>query len=873
MASIAKDRKMKLVQSVKERIFKADQETNLMNVLTIYDSRKYEAPQIAGILRADGLYEGAETSFGKILEIQFEKALTPAEKEQMEKEDQRAAQNGLVALLKFRKKKSAEVLERYFANNADNIKSPKNRNDLEIASAYKAYQVYKDMADPLDEFFNMADANIDATYDFAKDIAVIVAAGMASEYTGGASAAFISARLFRSSVQVNRLVTAAGSFLVSSNTFTGVENALKKNPDSSLDHYLSNMIMFAVLRGAASVGKTMEVATGKSMAEVLKPSLEKIFKSKVLTATMNVALKGIPKFLSVSESAISLTLYQIISTPAITQQFLQAIMGTSPTSVSQLWNELLANNITFVVALKTGGTIAKLPAIALKLEQNPSLKTKLEKLQVELAAAQNDPSPKRDQTLGELLQVMYEITGFKSEFGPMPDNLSPIEKAAEIVRRIDTLNLKIDLGLFGEGLPRPQDIALANAIDAEVAAHKAKIWEAPSLQEQLKANQQLYTSKLKILFEQMLNKYDPNGSLGLKNKMSLYLYGSVGRGEATTASDTDYMLVSSADKQITQDLSEDLALLAYRASIGEPKIPVYYTDEPKVPAPTIPWNAGNNNTLNNYSYNGFRDKEVPLSEDNHSRISRFIDQSLLTGPDLLKNQLIVDKDKAHYRLLDSIAHLPGYGLWQLKKISFKDQVQRPANIIQWANQLGISNINIQKELRQILFVRQFLSLDLGDFAEKLTPQSFQDFLKNTKNNPQLTQEFRELFGNIKKSSEMQTTLQTLNLRVQNKTNALIEIIMQNQYVADQLLSYRVSELMNMFRFINPQKINPDTQKTIQTSYVQLLKKHLPPTAVFNLKTFNAINQKARDSIRRFLYREDIPEKLTSDFEQLMQELK
>jgi hypothetical protein len=79
--------------------------------------------------------------------------------------------------------------------------------------------------------------------------------------------------------------------------------------------------------------------------------------------------------------------------------------------------------------------------------------------------------------------------------------------------------------------------------------------------------------------------------------------------------------------------------------------------------------------------------------------------------------------------------------------------------------------------------------------------------------------------------------------------------------------------MNMFRFINPQKINPDTQKTIQTSYVQLLKKHLPPTAVFNLKTFNAINQKARDSIRRFLYREDIPEKLTSDFDQLMQELK
>jgi hypothetical protein len=620
--------------------------------------------------------------------------------------------------------------------------------------------------------------------------------------------------------------------------------------DISPESYAQSMVLLGILKIAGTLGKAG-----------FKQAVQNVFKNnRALPVPNNISDKALENLYAQTQMLQKLELGAELTSEILAMSVYGVIQADKNDSAT-LIDHIQHNLIFFAMLRVANATMSKLKGPqALFTYKNMNAAQNFEKEINPLNSAKL-PNPLTPEFKIAYDKLMLDAQNSKTP--GMALNAMQMKILSDYV---------IDLQLFGEEPLRPQDIAMADRIAGEVAAHKAKIWGTTSLQEQLTANQQLYTNKLNILFEQMLQKYDPNGSLGLKNKIALYLYGSAGRGEVTTTSDADYMLVSSADKQITQDLSEDLALLAYRACIGEPKIPVYYTNEPKAPAPTIPWNRGYNNSLNSYSYNGFRDKEVALSEDNHSRISRFIDQKLLTGPDLLKNQLVVDQDKAHYRLLDSIARLPGYGIWQLRKISFKDQVQRPVNIIQWANQLGIAKIDIQKEIRQILFVRQFLSFDLGDFEEKLTPQSFQDFLKKTKSNPKLTSEFRELFGNIKTFSEMQTALQGLNLRVQNKTQALIEILIQKEYVADQILAYRVAELMEMFMFINSQKIDPALRKIIQEKYVQLLKKQLPPVARFDLKTFNEINQKARASIRQFIYREDIPENLKSDFDKLMQEL-
>jgi hypothetical protein len=526
--------------------------------------------------------------------------------------------------------------------------------------------------------------------------------------------------------------------------------------DLSPKAYIENLLVCAILGATSSMSKA-----------AIETFLEKYFVgNKTLVAS--VSKEQIAK---IAERIAGFQKYGIVA------QELTSMLSLSAYGVARDGGELtdhFLHNLIFVGMLKLGGKAVTLLGKNIKfdIKQTDSKET----IEKEINPLVDELNQKALTTTDTQLREQYRMTA---------SGLQELVKA----QNYNALNTA------QKDLPRPQDLVLAASIKTELETHKARTWESTSLQASLNKNTDFINTKLKVIFDQVLGKHDPDGSLGLKNKIALYVYGSASRGETPRASDIDALLVSTADLDTTKAFQSDLITLAYKAGISEAHIPLYYTKKESVPIVEIEWQE-KVKFGNSFSHNAFNESQTDLSLESHSGISHFVDRKVLSGPDLLKDKLSIDKNKAEYRLLNSLKNLPDYSDFSFKKPRFKDTHQRPINIIAWANKLGISNIDTQPELRQVLFIREFLSVDLNNFTDTLTNDSFNEFFKKTENNLALRQEFIELFGNIKTFQEMQKKQNELHDRIKSKADKLIEIITQKEYIKNQILAYSTFQIIS-----------------------------------------------------------------------------
>lgn len=422
------------LKNVSERIFSVDQQNKLQIIQALYQNSKEGNYVIGQDLRRREQYTAAENLFAKQYEsyiVESRKGLPTAElkkidqkfdeeiekitkqtnvaiaKETNPKLKELIAGQGTIKIHQAEKQRAITVLDKYFELKPKSA----NNNDRE---AREAFMAFKNMSDPLDEWLTVTDANAAIGKEILKEVAIITASSLAGNVVAGAGSRLVllGARVSRSPVAMAKITAALVSFSLSAGTFTTVENLLSKNPNWSKEHYLNTFIMFAVLAGAGQVGRVMETSTGKRLAKMFEPQLEKIFSSKILTASMNITLRGLPKGLSFSESALSLSLYQIASTPELAQQLMQAMLSSNPNSnvsVMDIMGQVISNNVVFLMGLKTAGALTSIPMIKAKLAETPALQSKLDRVVAEYEAAKIVTVEKRKESFSDLLKVLSDV--------------------------------------------------------------------------------------------------------------------------------------------------------------------------------------------------------------------------------------------------------------------------------------------------------------------------------------------------------------------------------------------------------------------------------------------------------------------------------
>ena len=623
--------------------------------------------------------------------------------------------------------------------------------------------------------------------------------------------------------------------------------------DVSIKAFNLNLVTFLLL-GAS--GKVVDTASRQAILKLLCKDPSKMAH---MAKKLDLLLQR-STYLKTSIEAAKLPVDVFALTVLGVSQALSEGQLPKENTLEFIFNKIMLHNLIFVAMLKTGGLAA---SKALASERG---------------------------------QILYNTINLKEQYRIVKANLAEsiaketnAEKKADLVetqRELEELNQKVS----EKPLSQAQ---LVENIKADIQTHKSKIWESKSLDEQLEKNTNFFSGKLKTVFEYVLEKYNEKyPDLNLKEKISTYYCGSASRqrGQMPSSSDIDAIVVSKADAKITAEFTTEYYQMALDAGLVEPqRISTYMLNQELANPMEIPWSESTQNkstekkepslppqpietpldesTQNKstekkenektrqridrkHSYNAFNDPQID-SSIRELGFTPLIDRKPLSGPHLLENKLIVNKEKVQFRLLSGLGELPMYTYKPSKNPRFKDLTQRPLAYIYWANKLGVSNIDIQVENKQLMFLRQYLSSDTNNFSEVFSEESFNQFLAKTENGHPLRVEFESLFGKISNFEQMQIAVNSMMANIQNKTHQLVQILAKQDFVRDQFLTYRASDFMESEKVSNKPFFTKDIKDKIKQTYIDGIKKRLEVAENFNYKELVEYIEKAKSKITVF----------------------
>jgi len=339
-----------------------------------------------------------------------------------------------------------------------------------------------------------------------------------------------------------------------------------------------------------------------------------------------------------------------------------------------------------------------------------------------------------------------------------------------------------------------KEVALANrttqrrrliidAVKKRYQTLRQQMHDQLSVNDQMKVNKDYFTSALKVIYEHVIAQYPE-----YKDHLGVYYFGSNARGQAPLNSDIDFFVVIKAKKPgdpIARQIYQELTQMALAAGIEKQQDMKYFyvLNEQSVEA---------NQALNQktgISWNRFINPVVDISIQNFDSPTGLIDRILVAGPDLLKEELNINRDKMNVYFFNATDDQ----LRSLKKPAkprnplIKERFQRPLNVLAWAQKLGLIEADLSKESKQIIFIRQYLSyyVQSGDIFNE---ESIKHFL--SKASPALKAEFETLFG----TNNYSEIIGYLEGPLTQKLEGLLNQLNQNCFTkgSDQLLRYQIS---------------------------------------------------------------------------------
>jgi hypothetical protein len=286
----------------------------------------------------------------------------------------------------------------------------------------------------------------------------------------------------------------------------------------------------------------------------------------------------------------------------------------------------------------------------------------------------------------------------------------------------------------------------------------------------------------------------------LKEKISVYIFGSTARGESPASSDVDFFFaVDNRDLDIDRNeiykIYDEILKMAQEAGIEKSKNQYVYFLEPEqnqINAPEI------QNEKMEISFNRFENNRVNLSLENFDGPTPFIDRALISGNDILADHLRPNKEKMKLYFLKNLEDLfeklsknyePG-------KSRIKSILQRPINFIAWSNRLGLSQVDLEKEIKSIAFIRQYFSVQV-ESGDILRQGKYDQFLANA--SPALIAEFDQVFeGGIRKFDDLLVSIKKMQMKLKEIILSISKNWLKNfqgtKIATDALLTYFVKNI-------------------------------------------------------------------------------